>query len=134
MCEEQLSAIGWLLDQQRVRDAFISVGAADVTVTPVRAGVPRSAIVYRLGDLPRLVPLERLRAETHRPVAPGDREGLLRLVGRELARQGCRAAFIVLYDEAVIVDCDDPTGAGSLVFTRETLRQRTGELALRSAG
>jgi hypothetical protein len=128
-CEAWLAALGRCLDRLRIRDAFLTLDADGVTVTIVRGATPLVTVSYGRRRLERLATNQARRRPPARSSSDhAPREDLLRLAGRELARQGGHAAFIVLYDDLLIVDHDSYGAAASIQYPRPAAA-RVGEPA-----
>ena len=118
--EMGLDALGWYLDQRHVRDAFIAVDAEGVTVMPIRAATAGTPRRVRHRHLLRLAGLSRRRAAA--PAAGGlPRQALLALAGREMDRRGGHLAFIVLYEDLLIVDFDGYGPAQRIIYSANSL-------------
>jgi hypothetical protein len=127
-CEAWLAAIGRCLDRLRIRDAFLVLDADGVTLTTVSGATPLATVSYGRQRLARLATNQaRRRPPARRAAELARREDLLRLAGRELARQGGRGAFIVVYDDLLIVD-HDGYGVTASVQYRRPDAERVGEL------
>lgn len=111
-----LDALGWYLDQRQVRDAFITVDAEGVTVTPVQAATVGAPRRFRYRHLLRLAGLTRRRPVAWSAAGGLPRQALLGLAGRELDRRGGHLAFIVLYEDLLIVDFDGYGPAQRIVY------------------
>jgi hypothetical protein len=106
-CEDDLAALGWLLDRRRVRDCFISLDPTGASVTVVEGACAVGTRFYRLGRLSRLASVVGRRPRAGLPaLSHSPRQSLLRLAGRALDDQRCRAAFIVIYDDLLLIDDD----------------------------
>jgi hypothetical protein len=117
--EASLAALGRCLDRLRVRDAFLALDADGVTLTTVSGATPLATVSYSRRRLARLATVQARRpAPVRRPSELARREDLLRLAGRELARHGGHSAFIVLYDDLLIVDHDGYGAATSVQYRR----------------
>lgn len=116
MREETLDALGRLLDQRDVRNAFISLDAEGIEVTPFQAARPGAPFRFSHDQLRQRAAnpdqvVTRSAAWEHQPTCAE----LLALAGRELDRRRCSRAFIVVYDDLLIVNLDG-YGPGEMVI------------------
>lgn len=125
-CEDGLAALGWLLDRRGIRDAFITLAPTGVNVTRVRDGQPLPTRHFRPNHLSRLADFARRQAGQPGPRPfHSPRESVLRLAGRMLDEERCHSAFIVVYDDLLLVDDDRyAVGAPDQATTRTVTATR----------